>query len=247
MRGIKVGIVAMLTGLVLAASALAARVSWTLPRTASAGQAITFSWRGRHLGRGHRLVIQKPEGTARTWRAVMRLRSNSGSAALPALDLGRYRFRLADMVGRRVLAQQVLGVAVFGEVPFSTLIGDESRVYVTPTVSFPYVAVLSTGESPSSFTVQYNHCLAVHIAFVGEASSSFQGEGQYKHGVATLTLVQESRDPVSASADFDTIGSLDAQIVPGQSWAVSVKEEGWYSFTDLNGYAICDSTEPFSS
>lgn len=36
-------------------------------------------------------------------------------------ELGKYRFRIADLAGRRVLARQVGRVAVFGEVPFTTL------------------------------------------------------------------------------------------------------------------------------
>jgi hypothetical protein len=178
----------------------------------------------------------------------MRLSGNSGSAELPGLPLGKYRFRIADLAGQRVLAQQVSGIAVFGQVPFSTLFGESGAgVLATPTNSFPYVAhwgVSRWGDSELAFKVEHNHCLSVHIAFVG----SFY----HAHGTTTLALVQESRDPVSASAPFEAIGSLDAELVFGQSWAVSIQstpdphQETEGGNTYINGYAVCDSTEQFN-
>lgn len=229
-----------------------ARVLLTMPRTVDEGAAIPFSWTGHHLGRNHKLVVQRPEGTAKTWRSIMRLRTLSGSAELPGLALGKYRFRLADFVGRRLLAQRTLGIAVFGQVPFSALFGGEAGTYVTPTASFPYVASWqlrswegATEPTETAFTVEHNHCRAVHLAFV-------LGSGPYNVPTALgiATLVQESRDPTSASAKYNTIGSLDATVVPSQSWAVNLtikenaKSEGLMDLY-INGYAICDSTEAF--
>jgi hypothetical protein len=229
-------------------------VGLTLPHAVSEGAPISFSWKGRHLGRNHRLVIQRPVGTAHTWKTMMKLSGNSGSGELPGVALGKYRYRLADLAGHRVVAKQTAGVAVFGQVSFSTLFGGENHVYVTPTSSFPYVRLFqvrswegSTEPTELAFTVEHNHCSSVHIAFV-------LGEGPYNvpSAVGVLTLVQESADPVSASAPYNTIGSLDAGLVPGQTWAVNIstkeqsRSEGFMS-TYINGYAICDSTEPFSS
>jgi hypothetical protein len=228
-----------------ASTALATRppsLSWTLPHTADEGASIQFSWTGRHLGKKHRLVIQKPEGTAYTWRTIMRLNTNSGSAELPPMPLGKYRLRIADLSGHRVLARQVSGIGVFGQVPFSTLFqGSEQTpgVHAGPSYSFPFVASWEDGRSPA-FTVQRNHCSLVHIAFVGS--------GYGKPGTSIVTLVQESRDPVSASAPFDSIGSLDAEVIPGQSWAVNFSEQELPTMylAYINGYAVCNSTEPFS-
>jgi hypothetical protein len=210
-----------------------------MPRTVDEGAPILFSWTGTHLGRNHKLVIQRPMGTARTWRSIMRLRSNSGSAELPGFPLGKYRLRIADLQRHRVLAQQVVGVAIFGQVPFSTLFEGNggSGVYATPTNSFPYVTSWTGNEEPA-FQVEHNHCRSVHIAFV-------PGEHSFE-GIGTITLVQESRDPVAASTPYDTIGSLDAKLVPSQSWAVnssykSVENPYFY----INGYADCDSMESF--
>jgi hypothetical protein len=238
-----------------APSALAARrpsLSWSLPHAVSEGAPIPFSWTGSHLGRKHRLVIQRPVGTARTWRTILRLPSNSGSAELPGMALGKYRLRLADLSRRRVLAQRVVGIGVFGQVPFSTLLKDSGRVgvYTTPNNSFPYVTWGEPGnsEAPNTeFTVAHNHCLSAHIAF----APGYQGLASYYNRatvVGTVTLVQESRSPVSATVPFDSIGALDAQLVFGQSWSINTSYEGEFEpLIFINGYAVCDSKESFFS
>lgn len=214
-------------------------LSWTLPHQASAGQPIPFTWRGRHLGQTPKLVIQKPEGTAHTWRTILRLPTRSGSGQLPGLPLGKYRFRIADLAGPRVLAKQVTRVAVFGEVPFSTLFGTGGGgVLTTAAASFPYVSSIS---SDTPFTVAHNHCSFVHLAFVGNAWLS---KGQT--GLTTATVVQESREPVSGSAPLKEIGELDAELVPGQTWAIRASGDAEELAIDINGYAVCDSAEPFN-
>jgi len=59
-------------------------------------------------------------------------------------------------------------------------------------------------------------------------------------------VVQETRDPVSASAPFNGLGSLDAQLVPGHSWSVTLSHAGGVSPLTfyMNGSASCDSTGP---
>jgi len=68
-------------------------------------------------------------------------------------------------------------------------------------------------------------------------------------GTETVTLVQERSDPVSASAAYNTIGSLDAELVAGQSWAVNTshvsERQDFDAISYFNGYAVCDSTESF--
>jgi hypothetical protein len=245
----------------LASSALASQrpsVSWSLPHTADEGAAITFSWTGHHLGQGHRLVIQKPEGTARTWRSVMKLPTNSGSAELPGLPLGKYRYRIADLTGHRVLAQQAAGVAVFGQVPFSVLLHDgylttgdlENGVYATSSTSFPYVGgtyVGDHGRPNTVFSVNHNRCSGVHIGFVlGETPGEGYSYPSSIYGV--VRLVQQSRDPVTAEVPLNGIGSVDVQVVPGQTWSLLVEENNRNGINGgptvyFNGYAICDSTE----
>jgi len=223
------------------ASSRTPRLSWTLPHTANEGQRIAFSWNAAgHLGRRHRLVVQRQVGTARSWKSVLRLRGRSGSTELSGLPLGRYRLRLADLVWRgRVLAKQVSGLGVFGQVPFTTLFGTpRTRVYTTKTVTFSYVRSFESYENPA-FTVEDNHCRSVHIAFVSGAG--------YGGKSSSMTLVQESRDPVSVTTETDELASLDAELVPGQSWSVNLATPGSESVFYVNGYAVCSSSASFGA
>jgi hypothetical protein len=212
-----------------------ASVSLTLPHQVNENAPIPFSWTGSHLGRNHKLVIQRPFGTAHTWRSIKRLSTNSGSGELAGFPMGTYRLPIADFVGRRLLAQQVVGIGVFGQVPFSTLFSAPTSVYTTPTSSFPYMAGGEIGDDDPILKVERNRCNFVHVAFVPGPHGEV--------GTGSVTLVQESRDPVSASAPFDAIGSLDAQVVPGQSWAVlAPKASVEFGFIYVNGYAICSKS-----
>jgi hypothetical protein len=149
-------------------------------------------------------------------------------------------------------------------VPFSTLFqGSEhldNGVYATPTGSFPYVSFreglpnTEKGEAPTTlFSVTRNNCSAAHVVFA--IANYFTGKTPTATG--TLALVQQSRDPVSASAPLNATGSVDAELVPGQTWSVIASvvghEEPEAGTAELepiiyiNGYAVCDSTEAFES
>jgi hypothetical protein len=235
------------------------QLSWKLPTAIGEGEPIPFSWSGRHLGEHHKLVVQRPVGTAHVWKAIMRLPSDQGTAELLGMALGRYRLRIADLalVPRpkslhhrrphfRVLAKDAAGIGVFGQVPFSTLFNtdEHEHVYTAPQFSFPYVVGWNSldaeaGGGSTVFKVDRNACMSAHIAFVAASRETAKGTG-------TLTLVQESRDAVSATVAFNTIGSLDAELTPGQSWAVTVDLSTSIGDAYLNGSAVCDSAEPFS-
>jgi microcystin-dependent protein len=223
-----------------------ATVSWTVPATANEGSPITFSWSAKRLGATYRLVVQRPFGTAHVWKSIMRLRAKTGTAQLPAQTLGPHRFRIAAFNGRRLLAQRTSTVSVFGAVPFTTLFNvNEEKALALPQNTFAYVGYHYDGDGPVTFQVKDNNCTHVHIAFA--AREYYQHDSP---GTETLTLVQESMDPVSFSAEFNTVSSLDADLIPGQSWAVNQSHVGKYggnaSIVYINGYAICNSTEPFS-
>ena len=242
--GLLVAVVMLLVMASASAQALAApapRVSLTLPAAVDARAPIPFSWSGRHLGPQHRLVVQRQVGTRHSWQTVMRLKTNAGSAELNGLPLGRYKLRLADLsIISRVLAQQVVGLGVFGQVPFTTLFdASENQAYTTPSATFPYVAHYESFDDPA-WTVSHNRCRSVHIAFVSGSAAFLSGKP-----TSMLTLVQESRDPASVSTPIDTVATLDAELVPGQSWSVNPSTDGGDSTFYINGYAVCDSAAGF--
>jgi hypothetical protein len=238
------------------------RVSWNVPGRVSEGQAIPFTWKVKgRIGGKYRLVVQRPVGTARVWRTMLRLRTRKGSAELPGQKLGKYRFRLALLEGRRVLTKQVVGIGVFGQVPFSMLLRDgylsggdlENGVYATPTASFPYVGSASEGDHgrPNTiFSVKHNRCSAVHVDFVLGESPGDSKHPSSLYGV--VTLVQQTRDPVGTEVPLNGIGAVDAELVPGQTWSLLAEENNRDGIVGteivyFNGYAVCSSTESFFS
>jgi hypothetical protein len=228
-------------------------VAWTSARSASAGMPIAVTWDSTHLGKGAKLLIQRPVGTARVYKTVVKLAGPSGSTQLPAQPIGTYPYRLVAFEGNQIVAKQAVTVGVFGKVPFSTYFENEgdSGVYAAPTVSFPYVAYLYGPTEPHQtealLSVKKNDCSAVHVEFI--TGENFPGDAdEYSSTVGTVTIVQQTRDPVSGSAAFDAPGSVDAQLVPGQTWSVLGSWAGGDALPDIyyNGYVICDSAKPLS-
>jgi hypothetical protein len=223
-------------------------VSWRLPAS-TAGSPTPFSWSSAHLLPGSVVVVQRPVGTARVWRTVVRLSGVSGTASLPALALGSYRLRLAVIAGRQVLAHQQRVLHVFGPVPLGTLFPSFNHslhgVYSTPTSAFPFID--RTGETSGVLSANHNPCRSVHLEFVpgNEASglvNYFEGEQ------ATMTLVQETRDPVSVTTPFNVVAGLTATVIPGQSWSVNFSQTGNQGLFEyfINGSAVCDSAAALS-
>jgi hypothetical protein len=237
-------VVAVSALLAFASTALAKpkpNLEWTSSRSATAGTPIPISWTSSNLGKNFKLVVQRPFGTAHAFKTVLSLNGRSGSAQLPAQSLGTYRYRLAAVRDNRVLVRGMTTIAVFGRVPLSTLLGGstEDGVYATPENSFPYVARWGFTGSNTVFKAKNNRCRKVHIEFVtADHDASVVG---------TITVVQESREAVSLAEPGDAIGSLDAELVPGQTWAVnaSLTPNLLYEVY-FNGYGDCDSREPIS-
>ncbi len=203
-------------------------VSWSLQRDANAGATITFSWRAPHLTHNDHLVVQRREGTARFWRTLVKLPlGSSGSGLIPGLPLGVYELRIAVLgAHRQVLAEQVSKLNVFGDVPFSTLFGpnlDNSAVVggngntgpgtaSTPTQTFQYVFGGVGGLDNPEVKITNNHCQSVHFEFLPTITNS---TGAYAGDSGSMTVVQESLDPASATAGFNSVSSLETRLIPG--------------------------------
>jgi hypothetical protein len=249
-----------------AAQAARAHVSWRLASTTNAGAPTRFTWKAKGVGRS-KLVVQKQEGTARAWRTIVRLAGgNSGSAELPPLALGSYALRIAAIGSRAsVLASQSRVLHVFGQVNLEMLFAGypgfydgRNGTYATPTRTFSYVigfpeygSFPSTGEPPmsvDSISKANNHCRSIHLEFVPGSASSKPPPPGY---IGVMTIVQETLDPVSVSVPANSIGSLDATLVPGHSWTIKVSHTGTTESGDppyyssgafyVNGYGFCDS------
>ncbi len=153
---------------------------------------------------------------------------------MPRLPLGAYNLRIAAVgAHRHVVSYQRHSLHVYGQVPFSTLTGSTSSVFNAPSHTFRYVLSGAAGDVP--FTAKANPCRSVHVDYIGD----FRGDPSvYKP--ATVTILQESLDPVSTSVGADTIGAVDARLVPGKAWSVQLGHEETSS-PDIyaNGTASC--------
>lgn len=245
-------IVGLLLGASSATTALAQarpHLSWSLPN-ATAGTPTSVSWSASRVPAGAQLVIQRPVGTAKVWRDVARLSGSSGTASLPAESLGSYPFRLAALGSHhRVLAQSQRSLHVFGKVPFAVLFGQTTDTFATPSASFAY-AFNKDGAQNGIISVTKNPCESVTVEFA--LGSAYADTSEFSGEQGTVSIVQQTRDPVSASAGIEGLNSISTTLVPGQSWSVNDSEsssEGHSSEFEffLNGSAVCDSAAQLGS
>lgn len=237
-------------------------VSLALPPTGNAGVATSFAYTTRGLSSSSRLVLQRQQGTARVWRTVASLaKARTGASSLPGLTLGIYRIRIAAIARRgKVVAEQPRTIEIFGEVPFTTLfaLGYETHsaelsganipgVYTTPGRTFNYDFETFANENQSStvITVGNNTCRSVHIDFVPGLTGS-ESAPYYQSSSATLSVIQQSLDPVVSTAGFSTFGALDAQLVPGESWSVTTFGNSKSIHVYVNGSAVCYRSGPLT-
>jgi hypothetical protein len=195
-----------------------------------------------------RLLIQRPEGTGHVWRTIAVLKGSRGSGSLPALSLGVYQFRIVNLASHsRVLAQRQYQLRVFGQVTFATLLGNPGGgVYTSATSAFPWVVrgtwyETETGRSSEVFSIPTtNTCRTAHVEFADQMYAS-----SVPNPTVTISVVQQSSDPVSTTVPADIGGTVDATVVPGQPWSVvltsTVANNGNLYF---NGYADCYSAIP---
>jgi hypothetical protein len=236
---------ALVSGGVAPATASARpRVALAISSAVNAGSPTSFTWTAQRV-RGSLLAVQRAEGTAAAWRTVIRLGAgSSGSGVLPALPIGRYHLRLVEVAAHsRVLAAQVKTIEAFGNVSFAALFHEQGGVYATPLGTFPYALWHYNGEvNYTVMTVASNTCRSVHVEFIPGGSDDPAEELASQHG--TLSVVQQSADPVSSTVPGDSKGTVDTQVIPGQSWAINVAQvDGNLLFTwFINGSAECFST-----
>jgi hypothetical protein len=223
----------------------------TLPGTgADAGTAVVYSWTATHVHAG-RLLVQRPEGTGHVWRTIAALKGSKGSGSLPALSLGIYQFRIVNLASHnRVLAQQLYQLRVFGPVPFATLLGNPGGgVYTSSTSAFPWVVrgtwyETEIGRTNEVFSIPTaNTCRTVHVEFADQMYAS-----KVPNPTVTISVVQQSSDPVSTTVPANIGGTVDAAVVPSQPWSVvltsTVANNGNLYF---NGHADCYSGTPVIS
>ncbi len=233
--------------LALVPATAAAKPKLTLafaPQGADAGQPIAYTATASGVPSKTKLVVQRQMGTAKKYATVATLpRVPSGSLTLPALSLGSYRLRIAVLRRGKTLASKSARLRVFGDVKFSTLFNQSERTLSTPSRSFSYVIEDSSifDETGTTLTVDAskNFCRSVHVDWVPKNGLNDPSS------TATLSVIQESRDPVSDSAQSNEFGAIDAALTPNESWGLTYAVLGdSYMNLYINGTANCYSSTP---
>jgi hypothetical protein len=138
-------------------------------------------------------------------------------------SLGVYRFRLI-VEGPRggIVASQYRSVFAFGSVSLSTLIPDGDADPGTATTAgqtFPYVIGFEDDGSPNpAFGVAGGECRSVSLQLVPENLDGFPPQQPESF---TITLVQQTLAPVTVSAPYGQVTTLNAALVPGQPWSIN--------------------------
>ena len=248
----------------LAAARARPHVSLSIPSSVEAGAPISAQWTAMHVPRDASMIIEKPVGTGKVWKPLApALRGRSGTLMLPAYaSFGVYQLRIAVIKSRKVLAQQERRVRVFAEIPFSNLLENTSLggLHATPTAAFPYTLPLQVsvgsrneGSRTDLISDEHSNCDLIRVDFSSDPLpvSEFGGEpGQTpQDGRVTVTVVQESAEPISSTpVPTDRVGSLEAHVALGQSWAVNatvsnVRTDALELY--FNGQAHCYSSRRF--
>lgn len=225
-------------------------VTLRAPRFVDAERPFDVKWSAKNMPPGAAIVVERQLGTADSWRTVAHLGA-AHTATVPGLPMGRHRVRITVVGGGRTLGESEATVFSFGRVPLATLTSQwwsvlaRPGVYTTPARTFSYAFrfYLPWQHNPVLAVDRTQTCKSVHIDWIpGSSDNNPQPESR-----VMLTLVQESADPVPRSAAYDEFASLDATLVPGESWSISMRQIGGAAADDafVNGYAVCYSSEPW--
>lgn len=241
-RGATTAIICAATVLSAVAPAHAAakpRLTLDVPSQVNANVAFNAPWSTTKLPKGDHVVLQRQMGTGAVWHTVAKLQGSKGTATVPGIPMGRFLVRILvlDKHNKGVVSLKRT-VTSFGPVSLLAIFGDDSGSYTTATQVFSYEQRLDgyADTTTGALTDGTNTCRSLSLAWM--AGPEYQDPDLTATG--TLTVVQESQDPVSATADENTLSALKAGLVPGQGWSVNLGDNGdGPLFFYLSGMASC--------
>lgn len=223
-------------------------INFRLTANGQSGVATEFTYSVQDVPLRASFVLQRAEGTGGVWRTIEKLQPGNGSGTVPALGIGTWRVRLAVLVVRNrhsvAIAQAVHSLNVFGVVSLPQLLGTPVGSVTIPNSVYSYAfdtydgavnyVALAVGTS--------NPCSSLSLSWVAGTPSVNDPYDPSQGG--TVTVVQESLDPVATSAAMGIVTQMQAvTLVPGQPWSITVAQTqssgylfDWY----FNGTAVCD-------
>jgi hypothetical protein len=199
----------------------------------AAGQAPHVRYAVSGVPRGGSVVLQRRVGTAGVWRSAKVLTRSGRSAVAPAVGMGLWRYRVVVRdASRHVLAAKGRQLRAYSHLRLgdylSTFWGGGSLVVGDRT--FVYVGQTRYGH-PQPFHADSTPCRRLHVDLGAPTSTT-------NDWVWTSTIVQQSRDSVSATTGPGVVDAVEAAIVPGQSWAVEVAWSSGNPNADVPGLSF---------
>jgi len=223
----------------------AANLALTLPADVDAGAPISgsFTASGLPKGGGGKVVLQRQMGTKNVWKTVAALSGAGGPVNTAGVPMGVQKFRVAYLRGhRKPVASRTSVVRAYSTIPLGDFATNGTGVLTQPTSTFSYIGLESDSDGVPNVwkTVTNNTCRSVHLDIAVSKVSQYAVAGT----TAVVSVLQESADPVSTSVINGGDGVLDAALVPGQSWSVTVAATNnnngqTAAYAYFNGTASC--------
>lgn len=208
----------------------------TLPPEVTAGQGFSFPYTTSGIPRGGRIYIQRQEGTAHVWRNVVSLPiAHRGTGAAAALSMGRFKFRVVIFVsGRMVSSTSAIVVSSYGTIPLGELLPSDAAIagpqgsVLVGSNTFNFIDGTSFDDTEELLSSNATSCRSLSIDIGAPANTpaniaAFPGANDWTW---TATVYQQTADPVSATVGPGQTATLNANIVPGQSWDLSATFAG---------------------
>ena len=206
------------------------------------GSAPSFTYTAQDVPAGDSVVLQRTFG--QTYADVTPLTGANGPVTAPALDtMGKYSFRVAiESNGSVLSASAPVVVEAYANVPLAPFNGGGGTVQVGSRV-FTYTDVADGSSYP-----QYNQnqawtastCRSITVQFADGTN------GQQDNATAYLEFVQQSSDPVYASAAVATVKSVTVPLDGGPLYINGSSSAGYGVVFTATGSCYTPTGQPQS-
>lgn len=206
-----------------------------------AGTTLHVRYAAHHAPSGTRLLLQLRDGDKHVWRTVKALKGKSGTASAPAQEIGRYKYQVALVKGKAIVAASPHRYLYsYDSIPYARMcniykgdacqhgtieVGGRLFVYkdAHKSSTYPdYTAVLKYSDTS---------CRRLNVDF----ATTDDGGGSNNY----VRVVQTQTDPqVGQGTDVGEINHLHATLDGGPFYVEISEDLGGYRMY-LNGAANC--------
>jgi hypothetical protein len=216
--------------------------------TSSTKPVITYT--SAHLPSGAKLELQRTFGTAKVWKDVTALSGHSGTKTIPAVQLGRYSYRVkVYKKGKTVVLSAAKLLYSYGRVTLANLCNEENEnIQVDDTDNCdPQTVQVGTHiftylieDEPPGWTdtdtdVKVSgqaSCRSISIQFALDNNADTSD-------VAYVQVIQSTADPQNASVAQGSIGNAYFTL-SGSAWYLNLATSNAYNDNEyVNAYLSC--------